>query len=662
VLEGVRRHRRCIVLRGKPEETRLAAASITGALGAVLWVGADGVPPSRVRRFLGGSVDAVVIDLHGGIDADVLGQCHGLVRGGGALVLCCPPCGAVPSTPSLVLLPYREEDVGCRFWSRLERALDRAPVSEPREPLEPPPPIPGGTEEQRCVVERVADMFQASDPACAVLIADRGRGKSSALGLAARAAIRDANLRVAVTAWTRAAAAEVLRFADCDAGRPCFVEPIDLVREHGTFHAIVVDEAAQLPVPLLRELVWRHPRARIAFATTTHGYEGTGRGFVLRFLSWLDDQPRPVTRFMLQEPVRWDPGDPLERWVFELLALDAEASQIGVEGEAVPEPVVLDRDELARDESLLRSLFGLLVHAHYRTTPGDLHRLLDAPNLAVHAILDCGVVVAATLVAREGGLPLETCEAYATGRGRIRGHALADTLMTHAGRVEAGTLSYIRSVRIATHPSVRRRGLARKLVEHVHRTYEPDLFGTTFGATPELLAFRRAVGYGLVRVGAARGTRTGEPSAIMLRAVSARGEALVRELRHDLARDLPIQLALLDAEGDLGLDPRLASALWEGVGPAQALGPDEILRRVACYLKGPQTSQAAAYALERFVEAHHEKLDLLEAREKRLVEARVRARQAWRVAATRGGYPSVGAAMRALRPAIRKLFGGDGAG
>lgn len=259
----------------------------------------------------------------------------------------------------------------------------------------------------------------------------------------------------------------------------------------------------------------------------------------------------------LTRPIRWDPGDPLEALVLDLLALNTEPTRPGVlTGDTTP--VLLDRDRLAEDERLLRELFGLLWHAHYRTTPSDLHRLLDAPNLVVHALLSDGHVAGACLVAREGGLPPELCDAMARGAVRIRGHALPDTLVSHAGRPDAGALRMIRSVRIAVHPSLRGQGLGRRLVEHVHRTHTPDLFGTVFSADPRVVCFRKALGYKLVRVGSSRGARTGEPPVVMVRPCSPRAHALVDALQAELARDLPDLLHLLDHDEDSALDPTCA--------------------------------------------------------------------------------------------------------
>lgn len=664
----MQRHRRCVVLRGEPASTRAEALALLGASRDedVLWVGEGDVrfttaTRTSARRLLGRAFDAVVLDLHRGADADLLGLCHGFVWGGGWLVLRMPPPGAHAPDEALAVPPFTAADVTTRFAARLERALSRGEVSPPPAPLAAPPRAVRGTDEQRALVEALARSFTSDAPAISVVIADRGRGKSSALGLALAEAARARPLRAVVTAPTERSVLEVRRFAPPGAG---FVDPLELARgepdDERDPEVIVVDEAAQLPVPLLTRIVLRHPRARIALATTARGYEGTGRGFVLRFLAWLETLDRPLASHRLVTPIRWAAGDPLERLVFDALLLDAEPASLERASLEADVDLVrvrharLDRDALAADERLLREVFGLLVHAHYRTTPGDLARLLDAPNLAVHASFAGAHVVAATLVAREGELSDDELARLASGAARVRGHALAETLCVHAARPEAGRLSMIRSVRIAVHPSARRRGVARALVEHVHASYSPDLFGTLFGATPELLAFRREVGYALVRLGVSRGARSGEPSAVMLRPLSAEADALVRALREDLARDLPLQLALLADE--LALDPRMPAELAEGLPSPPPLSDRECLEIARRYTESSRPFEAAAYAITRAVTERAGGLAALDARARALVTARVLERSSWARAAREAGYESVPAAMRALRPAIAALL------
>lgn len=688
------RHRRCIVLRGSPEQTAGQARSLTVGLaeGAVLWIGdaRDGgrhvaVPPRRVARALGGAFDAVVLDGHRGLFADVLGQCQGMVRGGGGLVLRLPERGSPPPAEAqrwLAAFPYGPEHVGRRFMDRLERVLQRAALDEAA-PLRPAPRIQQGTDEQAQLVAWLAERLgRPTPPLRAALLADRGRGKSSALGLMLREleARPDGPSpagRVAVTAAQAASAAEIFRFARGDPAAPTegtlrFVPLSELVLGSSRFEAIIVDEAAQLPVPLLQRLVQAHPAAHLIFATTTHGYEGTGRGFTLRFLEWWERHHGPVERRTLVQPIRWSEGDPLERLIRSCLMLDAEPAPLGsspseraratrapaaassIEVDAA-EPVALDRDALLADEARLRELFGLLVHAHYRTTPSDLHRLLDAPNVGLHALLLGGHVVAATIVAREGGLPLERCEDILRGRIRVRAHALPDALVAHLGYRDAGTLPMLRSVRIAVHPALRRRGLATGLVEHVHRTHAPALFGTMFGATPPLLAFRRSLGYRLVRLSASRGARTGEPSALMLRPCTAAAAGLVDRLRAELARELPLQLELMQADDELRLEPAMLAALRHGLPAPARLSSEEVHAMVVAYATGPRTFESAAVAVTRYVEEHREELRALEPGERRVVEGRVLARHGWRRVRAEAAQPSVPATMRTLRRAIRRL-------
>lgn len=629
-------HRRCITLTGATADTRQEAEALVAALASVLWVGADGVPPRQVRRLLGASYDAVVLSLYDGLSADVLAQCAGFVRGGGALVLRVPSAPA-PS-PALAAAPFSTADVTTRLWQRI---LRRFPA-RPHPPLRQPPAITAGTMEQAALVSTLQDTLSASPPTLVSLTADRGRGKSAALGLT----IRDLRRPVILSADHPDAAAEVLRFAAPAA--PRFLPPAALLAPADAA-VIFIDEAARLSVPLLDAIVRANPAAHIVFATTIRGYEGTGRGFVLRFLADLGRYSRPVHHHTLSTPIRWPPGDPLEGRIFEALALEATPAASVGEGEAIP--VLLDRDRLAADPQLLGDFFGLLLHAHYRTTPEDLHRILDAPNLRLHAMLKGGRVVAACMVAIEGGLSAARCEAVARGQQRIRGHALPDTLMSHASQPTAGRLTMIRSVRIATHPDHRRQGLAAALIASIHDHHRPDLFGTLFGATPAVMRLRRRLGYRLVRVGAARGSRTGEPTAVMIRPASEAARALVDALQADLAAELPLLVALMSAEGPLS--PALVDAFGVGLPEALPPDPDRLAARLASYLSGPCHFEAAALALQHAV--GDADLGALSDIERRLITDRLVAPVSWAAAAQAAGM-SVPAAQRALKRALRALL------
>ncbi|NVB42274.1 tRNA(Met) cytidine acetyltransferase [Pseudenhygromyxa sp. WMMC2535] len=720
-------HRRLFLLRGEAGQTCAEVGAMLGADGggggegegdgegegegkddaelpSLLWI-SDSAPPeaeaatwrcawawTRPRGLaarLGQAFDVVVIDAHEGLDADVLGQAQGLVWGGGALILRLARggdsgAGTGRSLAKLAAYPYGREDVGRRFEAHVLAALEPWRAREPGRLRASAWRLEGarGNAGQREVVARLcASWSRPGPPSRSLLLADRGRGKSSALGLALReyAACRGSAGEAGaaeggqemgergpliVTAAVEAAAAEVLRFA----GEAARFEPVSALLERPlSAGVLVVDEAAQLPVPLLRRLVSAHPGVPIAFATTVHGYEGTGRGFCLRFEPWLRRQAQGVERLRLDEPIRWAADDPLERAIFAALLLDAapaelEAAELEPSGGELAGLVTrrLDRDALAGDLPRLRALFGLLVQAHYRTTPGDLQRLLDAPNLEVHAAELDGRIVAATLVAEEGGLPPELVADALAGKTRLRAHALADALVAHLGHPEAGAMIMRRSVRIAVHPRLRRRGVATRLIEHVHAdgaTPPVALFGTLFGASAGVIALRRSLGYALVRVGASRGARTGEPSVLMLRPQTPAGEALVAALRWELAHELDVQLALLQADEGVPLNPELVAAVREGLPCVPPWRPAERRRLVRAYAHGPRTFESVATALRE--ELAQLDLDLLPPSWREVIVGRAVSLRAWRDVARAAGLPDVRAAMRIMRRGVRLLVASD---
>ncbi|HDP89139.1 MAG TPA: tRNA(Met) cytidine acetyltransferase, partial [Thioalkalivibrio sp.] len=353
-----------------------------------------------------------------------------------------------------------------------------------------------------------------------------------------------------------------------------FVAPDALLDDPGLdADLLLVDEAAAIPVPLLTTLLARF--ARIVFATTVHGYEGTGRGFAVRFRQVLDRETPGWRELALTDPVRWAAGDPAEAWVGRALALDAEPAPAAALAGLDPATLVirrLDRDRLADDDALLDQLFGLLVLAHYRTRPYDLKHLLDGPNVSVWVARSGGHVVACALTAREGGLAPAMAEAVFRGERRPRGHLIPQSLAAHLGLPEGAALTGERVLRIAVHPAVQGCGIGSRLIEALlaaARDAGLDWFGTSFGATSGLLRFWSRAGLHPLRLGISREAASGSHSLMMLAALSPAGQALLARARRHFARLLPRLLA-----GPLQhLDPRLAAALLAAAGTAADAGP-----------------------------------------------------------------------------------------
>jgi len=402
-----RRWRGLVWLTGTADACREAALALwrAGPWQAPLWVAAEAPPglagdaclaPGRARSRLGGEQDLLVVDVvsaGAGFDPDAFGALAGTLRAGGLLVVMTPPdWGARPDADyaRLAEYPWRPEQLSARYLARLARRLADEPgvIRWPAGQAPDLPPLPEVAPAVRVPVadpdcltddqaEAVARLVRQRRRRPLVITADRGRGKSAALGIACARLLAAGEAEILVTA-PRPAAVESLfeRLATlCPAGerqgldfrlgdrRVRFVAPDELVRlarageAGGAGARLLVDEAAAIPAALLGE--WLDAFPRIAFSTTLHGYEGSGRGFAVRFLPRLAREAPNWQGLHLGEPIRWAADDPLEGLVNRLLLLDAEPTGAPSDGDVVWQRVL--PAELAEDESRLRALFGLLV-------------------------------------------------------------------------------------------------------------------------------------------------------------------------------------------------------------------------------------------------------------------------------------------------------------
>jgi tRNA(Met) cytidine acetyltransferase len=610
------RRRQLVWLQGDADWARQQAAALLAATGwqQWLWVGAEAPSPfeavkaAEVQRRLGSETDAVVFDAFAGFNPNAFGQSVGTIRGGGLMFLLTPAAAnwcrfADPEHHRLAVLPYEPADVGQRFVRHLVRTLSadadviqvlqsgsasgfdghieahfRPPRSGSPLPAEPDDAAwvaPFRSLDQQRAVAAIVQALEDATPL--VLTADRGRGKSAALGLAAARWLERHGGQVLVTAPGLGALDALFErlqasLPDGQLSAGVFTHPLGSVRYltpdrllhgDGDGELLLVDEAATIPAPVLSRLLTRFPR--ILFASTLHGYEGTGRGFAVRFRRELQRRAPAWRAFEMSQPVRWCVNDPLEQLSFRLLLLDAEPAPAAVV-RSIPVSQLsyrrLDRDLLLQQPQLLEQLFGLLVLAHYRTTPGDLRILLDSPNLSVWVACGQQQLVGALLVVEEGGLPADLTQAIHEGRRRPPGHLIPQALIGQDGLLEAAGLRCLRVMRIATHPALERHGIASRLLAELAdgaRQQGADYLGTCFGMTPDLLAFWRRNGYVPMRLGTVRDPVGGTFAGILACALSPAGTGLVaaarQRLRTAMLHQLPAQLAELEADLVLGLLP-----------------------------------------------------------------------------------------------------------
>jgi tRNA(Met) cytidine acetyltransferase len=289
-----------------------------------------------------------------------------------------------------------------------------------------------------------------------VITSDRGRGKSGAVGIAsiglATMIKKPGRVRIIVTAPNllnvqtffmlalKAAEALKIKVKAIKRGDKIlelhgdkftieYWEPIHVPKMKADI--VVVDEAAGMHVPLLLE-IWRHHK-RMVFASTIHGYEGAGRGFSVRFLPVLQNDPKTeLILVKMHEPIRYAANDPIEKWLFDALLLNAEPAELSDEDiEAIKkgdlEYVRYSAEYLfsKEGEEELRQLFGIYVLAHYRNEPDDLAILADAPHHIIRAvrIKSSKKIVSALQIARECGLSDDLIEDLLRG-GKTPGNII----------------------------------------------------------------------------------------------------------------------------------------------------------------------------------------------------------------------------------------------
>ena len=518
----------------------------------------------KSRDLLGSEQQILVFDAFTGLHPDALGALSGTLQAGGLLLLLTPDHWSSQVDPDyrrLAHWPYEPQQLPRRFLQRCEQELQAAKVpcwhqshgrlGDWQLPLstETHPssgwPLGAVSGDQALLVQQLLDWMDQKPVVPVVVTADRGRGKSGALGLVLAALLRyEPQKKLLLTAPSRDAVRRVFaRLQDLPADwveRVQFMAPDALLQEQPPADLLLVDEAAALPVPVLQQLLQHYPRS--VFATTQQGYEGNGRGFALRFTRHLDQQAPGWLSLTLQQPLRWASNDPLEPLVNRLLLLDAEVVDPPA-GQADIRVDWLDREQLSADESLLRQVFGLLILAHYRTTPDDFRQLLDAPDLHLACAWQGGCPVGLVLVQQEGGFDATLAEAIFMGRRRPQGHLLAQSLTFHAGFMQAARLYYWRVQRILVHPSVQRRGIGQQLLAFVQQQaqqkHKIDLLGSSFGVTTDLLHFWTQAGYAPVRVGITRDQASGEHTLQVVQGLTAAGRTLQQTLQQRLAETLP---------------------------------------------------------------------------------------------------------------------------
>ncbi|VAW45682.1 tRNA cytosine(34) acetyltransferase [hydrothermal vent metagenome] len=602
-------HRALVILSGSYAWQNAVLAGLWTDSESVLWIGetekniqktiqatVQTIEPIHVSERLGQEVDSVIIDVQKGLNANTLGIASGMIRAGGLFVLLTPDVDTWATLPNpdnqrFLNSPYQIKDATPYFTQHLiqqwqadsdtpaiwlheaENSSATPSITLPKALQTTfkqntkilPPPLP--TEDQIQAIQAIDSVAFGHRKRPLVLSADRGRGKTSVLGLAAIHCLMEGKSHIVLTAsrleQTKVAfiqaqealsalqATQAITVLSQQAGRIHFeldgqsklfefIAPDQLIIEASSADVLMVDEAAHLPTPMLTKLLMHHHR--MVFATTLHGYEGSGRGFELRFKETLNQFTPDWKNLHLKTPIRWATKDPLEAAINHALFLDVTGHttqslnhapihllmDVSIELTEIPVATLLN------DTVQFNHLFRLLVQAHYQTSPNDLQLLLSAPNLKIVVAKQHEQLIGVVLCVEEGKIMPTT--------KRVHGHLVPQLLVKHYAQSNFLMLSSWRIMRIAVHPDVQREGIGKQLLNHVkHLATQQriDYLSSSFGAHNTLLPFWFQQNFIPVHVGIKRDKSSGSHNMVVTKVLTPAARQALASIQRGFQTQFP---------------------------------------------------------------------------------------------------------------------------
>ncbi|VDZ82213.1 tRNA(Met) cytidine acetyltransferase TmcA [Kluyvera intermedia] len=532
--------RRLLVVSGDSAWCEQQAQAFRRAVAAdVLWVGLQATSepsclPSKLTTLLGREFQHAIFDAREGFDVSAFAALSGTLRAGSWLMLLVPQWHHWRQRPDADSLRWSDapEPISTpHFVDHFCHTITASTQTLIWRQEQPLPSLPethwpewhqanGKPEhEQQAILKALSN---TTEQVC-VITAERGRGKSALAGMH----IQQLRGEAIVTAPSRASAEVIATFAG---ERFRFMAPDALLASDIVADWLVVDEAAAIPAPLLKKLIARFPHTLLT--TTVQGYEGTGRGFLLKLCAGF---PRRHD-FILNQPIRWAAGCPLEDVVNDALIFHDDSFTSPPKGDLRFLPVT--QSAWQQQPELPLALYQLLSGAHYRTSPLDLRRMMDAPGQHFFCAQSTGGPAGALWLVDEGGLTPELSQAVWAGFRRPRGNLVAQSLAAHGGSPLAATLTGRRISRIAVHPLRQREGIGQTLVMQARQSAEGcDYLSVSFGYTDELWRFWQRCGFTLVRIGTQREASSGCYAAMALCPITAAGASLMQREHARLCRE-----------------------------------------------------------------------------------------------------------------------------
>ena len=503
----------------------------------VLIIGESGIAFSKATNLLGQEFEHILFDGRNGIHLEALAIAAGTLKMGGTLCLVLSDWENLSQQPDQDSLRWNGNQsviATPNFIDHFKQCIDRYhfPILREKSSVEFPPVFYSNEHHKNATLaqQQIIETILQAEQDIYFLTAKRGRGKSALLGMLAN----QIQVPVYLTAPNKSAVHSVIEFSEREIE---FIAPDELTirlqhePEFSQSAWLLVDEAAMIPLPLLQE--YSQYFQHIVFSTTIHSYEGTGRGFELKF-KWKIH--RTFQHFELKQPLRWQENDPLEDFIDDLLLLNAEDEF----QQFLFQPHLPYQIREVQKTHHIAEFYGLMTLAHYRTSPLDLRRLLDGENQRFYFAEYQQNLLGAIWSLEEGNMADdELIIQIQQGKRRPKGNLVPQALCFYENLSQACKLRSLRISRIAVQPNWQRKGIGQNLMKFIENS-SVDFLSVSFGYTDELAKFWQKCGFVLVHLGEHQEASSGCYSAIALKGLSKEGLALIDTAYKQFQRNIPL--------------------------------------------------------------------------------------------------------------------------
>ena len=503
----------------------------------VLIIGESGIAFSKATNLLGQEFEHILFDGRNGIHLEALAIAAGTLKMGGTLCLVLSDWENLSLQLDQDSLRWNGNQSAIatpNFIDHFKQCIERYhfPILREESAVEFPSVFYSNEHHKNATLaqQQIIETILQAEQDIYFLTAKRGRGKSALLGMLAN----QIQAPVYLTAPNKSAVHSVIEFSE---GGIEFIAPDELTirlqhePEFSQSAWLLVDEAAMIPLPLLQE--YSQYFQHIVFSTTIHSYEGTGRGFELKFKRKIH---RTFQHFELKQPLRWQENDPLEHFIDDLLLLNAEDDF----QKFLFQPHLPYQIREVQKPHHIAEFYSLMTLAHYRTSPLDLRRLLDGENQRFYFAEYQQNLLGAIWALEEGNMADdELIIQIQQGKRRPKGNLVPQALCFYENLPQACKLRSLRISRIAVQPNWQKQGIGQNLMKFMENS-EVDFLSVSFGYTDELVKFWQKCDFVLVHLGEHQEASSGCYSAIALKGLSKEGLALVDTAYKQFQRNIPL--------------------------------------------------------------------------------------------------------------------------